>query len=148
MFRADIRNHAFNRMGERFAPFIDKDHFLGQSAFDVPHRKDQPPANIAREGELFHLEIAVPGFAKEDLSVMIEGDTLTIRGKKSQEEKTVKPEYILEEFSRNSFERQFILSEEAMEGEITSKYDRGILTLTFNNMPKKSKGKTRKVEVA
>ena len=134
-------------MGERFAPFIDKDHFLGQSAFDVPHRKDVPPANIAREGELFHLEIAVPGFSKEDLTVTIEGDTLIIRGKKSQEEIVEKPEYILEEFSRNSFERHFMLSEEAMEGEITSKYDNGMLTLTFNNMPKTSKAKTRKVEV-
>jgi hypothetical protein len=37
MFRPKLRNHAFERMGEGFAPRIDYDHFLGRSAFDVPY---------------------------------------------------------------------------------------------------------------
>lgn len=41
MFRPAIKNHAFERMGEGFAPRIDYDHFLGRNAFDVPFDKKE-----------------------------------------------------------------------------------------------------------
>ena len=147
MLRANTRNHAFNLMGDRFAPVIDRDHFLGQSAFDIPRKREEPPANITKEGELFHLEIAVPGFAKEDLEIRIENDMLIIKGKKTREETVEKPEYILEEFSRDFIERQFMLDEDAAKGQIEARYADGLLKLTFRDIPKKSKAKTRKIAV-
>jgi hypothetical protein len=49
MFRPKIKNHAFERMGDGFAPRIDYDHFLGRSAFDVPFDKEEVEEDKKRE---------------------------------------------------------------------------------------------------
>lgn len=57
MFRPKIKNHAFERMGDGFAPRIDYDHFLGRSAFDVPYDEkeegDQPVKKEKKKREDF-----------------------------------------------------------------------------------------------
>ena len=55
MWRANIKNRAFDWMGEEFARLIDRNHFLGRSAFDIPYRK-KPPVNIIRVGKLYEME--------------------------------------------------------------------------------------------
>ncbi|MBK7870221.1 MAG: Hsp20/alpha crystallin family protein [Saprospiraceae bacterium] len=116
MLRAKIRNKAFDRMGENFSRLIDADHFLGRTAFDIPYQKEVPPANIRKEGKIFELELAVPGFAKDELQVTVKDGVLTIRGERSKSEHSETSKYILEEFNYNSFERSFRLAENIARG--------------------------------
>ncbi len=147
MLRPKIRNKAFDRMGENFARLIDPDHFLGRTAFDIPYRKDQPPVNIKKNGKIFELELAVPGFTKDELEIILKDGILLIRGEKSKSEHSETSKYILEEFNFNSFERSFRLAENIAKENIDAEYNNGILKLTFIDVPEEEERTYRKVAV-
>ena len=104
--------------------------------------------DIRDEGEHYLLEADLPGFKKEDISVNIEGDTLTIRAERSEntEEKDSKGNYIKRERSYGSFSRSFDLTGIRVE-DIAAAYENGVLKLT---MPKKQETlpTSRKLEIA
>lgn len=149
MWRAKIHNHAFDRMGEYFAPLIDRDHFLGHSAFDVPTTDSiQPPVHIVRKDGLIELRIATPpGYAKEEIEVMVEGDVLKVRGEKNQAGLNPDEACILEAFDYYSFERCFKLSPKVAHEEIEARYENGILTLVFRDAPVEIKKTHTKIQV-
>ncbi len=147
MLRPKIRNKAFERMGENFAHLIDPDHFLGRTAFDIPYTKEMPPANIRKSGKIFELELAVPGFTKDELEIIVKNGVLTIRGEKSKSEHLEGSKYILEEFNYNSFERSFHLAENIAHEDIEAKYENGLLKLTFVDVPEEEERDYRKVKV-
>jgi HSP20 family protein len=131
-----IRNRAFERFGSEYGPVIDHDHFLGRSAFDVPRKKACPGAvNLSQRGELFVMEIAVPGFSKEELTVTVADDILVIRGLRKHREDYPETEFIVEEFDTESFERKFRISPTISREKIEAKYQDGILHLTFIDVP-------------
>lgn len=149
MWRPKIKNRAFDRMGERYAPFIDPDHFLGRSAFDIHRKKEEkiPPVNIRHDGKIFDLELAVPGFKKDEIHITVKDAILTIRGEKSKKESAAKSKYIIEEFEFDSFKRSFRLVSEVACEKINAKYKNGILTLTFIDVPVEEEKSYQEVEV-
>lgn len=151
MWRPNIRNRAFDRMGERYAPVIDPSHFLGRSAFEIPRHWEFPKANIKQKGEngeIFELELAVPGFAKEDIEIQMRDDVLIIKGKKSQTPPVEQAsEFLLEEFAVDSFERKFKVAASVAHEKITAHYENGILRLTFIDVPKEEEKKFQTVKV-
>lgn len=148
MFRPNIRNRSFDRMGERYAHVIDPYHFLGRSSFDIPrHERKEPSVNIRREGADFVLELAVPGFTKEEIQVLLDDDILTVRGaKRHSEHREEDQEYILEEFEIDSFERSFKLAKRITQDQISAHYEHGVLRLTFINLTEEVKP-ARQVEI-
>ena len=104
--------------------------------------------DIRDEGEHYLLEADLPGFKKEDISVNIEGDTLTIRAERSEntEEKDSKGNYIKRERSYGSFSRSFDLTGIRVE-DIAAAYENGVLKLT---LPKKQETlpTSRRLEIA
>lgn len=104
--------------------------------------------DIRDEGEHYLLEADLPGFKKEDISVNIEGETLTIRAERAEstEEKDSKGNYIKRERSYGSFSRSFDLSGIRIE-DVSAAYENGVLKLT---MPKKQETlpTSRKLEIA
>ena len=141
MWTARIRNHAFERMGD-FGHVIDGDHFLGRSAFDIQRKKEgRPKANVLKKGGVFELQIAVPGFSKEEIEILLEGEVLKVRGEKNQAAEHQNQEFIVEEFDFNAFERCFKLSPKIARDKIEATFENGVLTLSFEDIPLES-GKT------
>jgi HSP20 family protein len=137
MIKNRIRNRAFTRIGDRYSPVIDHDHFLGFSAFDVKRAEKVPPVNVIREEELYVMEIVVPGFSKEELNISVKNDVLTVSGRHTEEreEKKEGNGFVLQEYNLNSFERSFMLSPEISHEKITAKYENGILRIKFTDVP-------------
>jgi molecular chaperone IbpA len=70
-----------------------------------------PPFNIARVAEnLYDISIAVTGFDKDEITVQIEQNELTVKGeRKTSEDPT--PEYLHRGLALRDFERTFTLAE-------------------------------------
>ena len=104
--------------------------------------------DIRDNGESYLLEAELPGFKKEEISVNIEGDTLTIRAEHSEstEEKDGKGNFVKRERSYGSFSRSFDMTGIRVE-DISAAYEDGILKLT---LPKKQETlpTSRKLEIA
>ena len=86
-------------------------------------------------GEQYLLECDLPGFAKEDISLDLEGDVLTVKAERHSEyeDKEKQGGYLRCERSFGSFSRSFDVSEIEREG-IKAKLENGVLKVT---LPKK-----------
>jgi HSP20 family protein len=105
-----------------------------------------PAVNIAESALAYRLEVAVPGYAKEDFKLKVEKDQLIISAEKKEETKNESEKVTRKEFHYHSFKRSFHLPE-TVEGEkIEAKYENGILHVVI---PKKEAAKdTVAIEVA
>lgn len=82
-----------------------------ESRFANQLSTNYPPYNIEKVGEnLYDIVVAVAGFSKEEVSVEIEGDQLTIRGEKAISTDPA-PEYLHRGLAFRDFERRFTLAD-------------------------------------
>ncbi|WP_350290772.1 Hsp20/alpha crystallin family protein [uncultured Croceitalea sp.] len=93
-----------------------------------------PAVNIKENEADFELELAVPGFKKDDFKVEIDDNVLTISSEAKSENETKEGNYTRREFSFASFKRAFILPETIDEVKINANYEDGILRFS---LPKK-----------
>lgn len=99
-----------------------------------------PPANIAENDDSYLVEARIPGLAKEDISVELEGRKLTIRG----EHKRDTANYSREERATGKFERSFTFKHAVAVDSIKAEVKDGILTVV---LPKAEESKPRKIEI-
>lgn len=87
---------------------------FGVTPYAGSHSKlSYPKVDVIEYEDKLVLEADVAGLAKEDVSVELEGDTLTIRGgkKPSSTEADSKARYVYREIKRSSFVRSFAIGE-------------------------------------
>lgn len=90
-----------------------------------------PSANIREhEQEGYMIEIAAPGFRKEDFDVNVDNSVLTIRGeRKVADDESYR--YTRREYNYLTFERSFMLPDHVREESIRANYRDGILLVTI-----------------
>jgi HSP20 family protein len=150
MWRANLKNRAFDRMGEQWAPLIDPNHFLGRSAFDIPYHGPEkaPAASIVRRNELLTLEIKVPGYKREELEVEVNHDLLFVKGNKPAEPTVLDSKLVSDELHQDSFERVFKLAPAIAREGITAQLRKDVLWIQFVDVPKQDERIQRQVEIA
>ena len=99
--------------------------------------------DVIDTGDAYKLDAELPGFKKEDISIDVENDCLTISVERKVEDE--RPNFVKRERVYGSFSRSFDVSGIDVE-KIEAAYNDGILTLT---MPKKVEVKpaSRKLEI-
>ncbi|MEE0866827.1 MAG: Hsp20/alpha crystallin family protein [Clostridia bacterium] len=129
------RNHVSNYNPFRDMENFEKSFFENPFGFFTDGALSEFKTDISDTGDSFVLETDLPGFAKEDIKLDINGDTLTIRAERhlEHEQKDKKNKYIRCERSYGSYSREFDISMIKTD-EIKAKYDNGVLSLT---LPKK-----------
>jgi HSP20 family protein len=104
-----------------------------------------PPVNIHETADAYHLELNVPGRAKEDFKITSENGLLTISYEKKQESKSEEFKTIRREFSYRSFKRSFNIDNGIDAEKIQAKYENGLLKLL---LPKKAEAKESSKQIA
>ncbi len=121
----------------RYNPFMDLDEFENSLFGDIfrGSKLSEFNTDIRDCGDHFTLESDLPGFAKEDIKLDIENDTLTISAVRhsEHEDKDKKGNYLRCERTYGSYSRSFDVSG-IDQAAIKAKYADGVLTLT---LPKK-----------
>jgi len=96
---------------------------------------DVPSVNIIESEKSWDIEVAAPGFKKEDFKIRLEKDVLTVSAEVKQENKTEEKNYSRREFRTASFSRSFRMPKEKVNEEgINAAYENGILLVSI---PKK-----------
>ena len=92
-----------------------------------------PSTNVFETDDSFTLEMSIPGYEKEQVSLSVENDLLTVKAEvKEAEEKDYK--YSRREFSVSNFEKSFKLSKNINQEKIEASFKNGVLVVT---LPKK-----------
>lgn len=104
----------FNDMERRFATQLSTNY---------------PPHNIAKVADnLYEIAIAVTGFEKDEITVQVEQNELTIKGERKEEENTA-IEYLHRGLALRDFERTFTLAEHMKV--IKAEIKNGVLSVTI-----------------
>lgn len=101
-----------------------------------------PEVNIFENKDGYVLQVDMPGVNKSGLEITLEGNTLTIIGRKNEPESGANPVY--RESGDGGFRRVFELDPAIDTARINAKVEQGILTL---HLPKAEKVKPRKIQV-
>ena len=92
--------------------------------------------DVHEQEDHFEVDIDLPGFKKEELTLQLENGYLTVGAAKGlEEEKTTKKGRVVrQERWAGSMQRSFYVGEEIKEEDIAAKFENGVLSLTI---PKK-----------
>ena len=123
------------------------DRFFENDLFDWGNRNYSttnttlPSANIKESAEDFEVDLAAPGFGKDDFKIELNHDQLTISSNKEVEQETKEgQQFTRREFSYQSFSRSFSLPHTADSEKIGAKYENGVLRVII---PKKEEAKPK-----
>jgi len=101
-----------------------------------------PQVNIVETKDSFVLEAEMPGVSKEGLEVLLEGNELTVVGRRQTDVPGAEPVY--RESSPRDFRREFVLDPSIDTSKLSATIEQGMLTVT---LPKTEKVKPRKIQV-
>ena len=129
-----------HRLREGFRPFYNRSFLLGHDPFDeyplLSHRR--PLVNIKEREDVYELEMALPGYKKEQIKVHLEKDKLSISAEKADEAKDGDG-YVVREYGNESFKRSFQLGLLADQSKIEARFEDGVLHLSIPRIKEETK---------
>lgn len=122
-----------------FDQFFDRDRDEeGTSAVWAPR------TDLAETDNAFNLRVDVPGMTKEDISINLQDNTLTISGERSSERTEEGEEYVRVERAFGNFHRTFTLPDAVDQKNIEATYENGVLKISI---PKTEESTRRQIEI-
>lgn len=110
--------------------FFSNDRFFAPGNWFGKLSENSFPAVNIRENEAgFDIDMAVPGFKKEDFKLHLEGKVLTIGAEKKLENEDKTDKFTRREYNYQSFTRAFSLPESCDPESIDAVYENGILNI-------------------
>lgn len=120
-----LRPALFESTGPLFLDRVFSD-FFGSNFF----RFDGFCTDVIDNGDSYLLQAELPGFRKEDITIDVDKDTLTISASRNEEVKDKRGNYVRQERRYNSYCRSFHIPGIKKDG-ITASYNNGILEITL-----------------
>jgi len=103
-----------------------------------------PALNVFEDKDILIIKAELPGVQAEDLDISLEGDTLTIKGKRETHHDGAKLSYHRREIEAGNFSRAVSLPIKVDPETVSAKLTNGLLTIT---MEKAAEVKPRQVNV-
>lgn len=124
-----------------------EDLWNSEKLFDKAFFKNDwlPAVNVKETEKNYKIEVAAPGFKKDDFKVNIEHGVLSISAETEEEKDEKEENFTRKEFSKSSFVRSFSLPDNIKENAVEAKYEDGMLKLVLGKTAGK---KTLKKEIA
>jgi HSP20 family protein len=97
-----------------------------------------PAVNVLEDDNEFDVEVAAPGFKKEEFKIQVENNQLTISSEHKEEKEEKGKKVTRKEFNYNTFTRTFTLPDNINQDAIDAEYADGMLKVI---LPKKAPDK-------
>lgn len=103
-----------------------------------------PPVDLEERDNEVILTAELPGMRPEDIDIEIDGNTLTLRGEKKEEQKREEGERYFYERQYGSFVRRLTLPQSVDPDRTRARFENGILRIT---LPKKEGTRGKRVQI-
>ncbi|MDD6272246.1 MAG: Hsp20/alpha crystallin family protein [bacterium] len=120
--------------------FYLDDFFDDFSPISKMSKMDFMKCDVYEKGGEVHIEMDIPGYSKEDISINVDEGILTIEASHDDVKEDEEKNYYRKERVTGSFKRQFTVGS-IEEDKIKAKFNNGVLTVSF---PKEEKKETKK----
>ena len=100
---------------------------------------NSPKVNVKETDKAYEIEIANPGFGKDDTKIEVKDGVIYVSmTSKSEENEKDEHKYHVKQWSKSSYEESWNLPENVIEDQISAKHTEGVLIIT---LPKKEETK-------
>ena len=115
---------------------FDREFFGRKNPLYGKHAKNMMKTDIREHDEGYELDVDLPGFKKDEISVQLNNGYLTISASKGldKDEQDKKGKYIRKERYAGAMQRSFYVGDAVTEEDVKAKFEDGILRLSI---PKK-----------
>lgn len=103
-----------------------------------------PAVDLSEDDKSYRVTAELPGVRREDVTVELHEDVLTIRGEKKSEREEKKDRTHWIERSYGSFSRSFSLPSNALADQLVASFKDGVLSV---EIPKKETAKSRQIAI-
>ncbi len=118
---------------------FDDDFFTG--FFGDSNKGTLPAVNITESNDNFSIDLAAPGYKKDDFKIDLDKNVLTISVEHQEKKEDKEDSRMLRcEYRYTSFSRAFTLPDSANSDKIAASYNEGVLKI---NIPKHDTAKTK-----
>ena len=120
------------------------DRLFDEALWAVGWKSDHwvPPCNVYEDDEGFCIQMAVPGCSAQDLEIITEGSTLTVKGERKEPESENGRCYRAREIEWGPFSRSFMVPSSVDAARASASLNQGLLSVRF---PKRDEAKPRRV---
>lgn len=134
----------FDALAKRF--FGNDDFFkITPGLFMAENNINVGKTNILNRDDVYIVQMSVPGFKKDDITIDVDDDVLTISSEIVKSDKEKNDNFYRKEFVKSSFSRSFYVPEDVDAKKIDAYMEDGILNVSF---PKKElKKKENKISI-
>ena len=139
------RTSPFGRLREEMNRLFDR-RFFGHGPFSGWFGRGArfPRVNLSETEDALVVECEMPGVARDEVDISVEGGVLTIRGERKPREEPKSESYHRRERNWGPFERSVELPAKVDVDAVKAKLANGILEIT---LPKTAEAKPRKIDV-
>ena len=131
-----IRNRNHRPSSFLFDPFF-LNGTMAPKTYIKPELKTRIFTNIVKTEDGFSIELAAPGFQKEDFHIDIEDNKLKVSFEQKESNDSIK--YTKQEFVTGSFSKSFRLPKHIDLDKITASYELGVLKISLVQAPQITK---------
>jgi len=124
--------------------FTDFDKNASDSRSGIKNTMLTPACDVQEDEKAYLLSFDLPGFKKDDVSIELIGNQLTVSGQRSREATTKDARFHRVERNYGEFRRVFTLPDNAKGDSIEASYENGVLYL---GIPKAEIERPKKVEI-
>lgn len=126
-------NRRFPLFDQMFPEILDSDFLMNKNL--ILEDNWLPAINVKENMNNFDIEVAAPGFSKDDFEVTITDDILNISAENEKMTKEKEEDYSRQEFYYNSFKRSFTLPKSIdFSKKIKAKYENGVLRVHLDKL--------------
>ena len=113
------------------------------------HAKNLMKTDVRETEGSYELDVDLPGFKKDEVSVELKDGYLTIQAAKGldKDEQDKKGKYIRQERYAGACSRSFYVGEDVEPGEVSAKFEDGILTISVPKAEKKQLSKQTSISI-
>jgi HSP20 family protein len=111
-----------------------------------PMTKTKPASNIYQTETAFGIDLLLPGYAKEEISVDMDGRNLIVKSLDAENKvnDSAKATYLRRDFKKQAFEVKFILPKISDFDKLEARFDLGVLKISI---PKAEQALPKKIKV-
>ena len=120
------------------------DQFFGRSEDEDTSAVWAPRTDLSETDDAFHIRLDVPGMTKDDITINLQNNTLTVSGERTSERTDEGEEYVRVERAFGNFHRMFTLPNAVDRENVEAAYEDGVLTI---HVPKTEESTRRQIEI-
>lgn len=118
---------------------VENDEWFSESGYD-----GQLAVDVYQTADTIVIKSPIAGVAAEDIDIAVNGDVVTIRGRRQQGEKIADKDYLFQECYWGGFSRSIILPADVQTEKVVAEMKNGVLTV---RMPKARSQSVRVIPV-